>query len=134
MNHIEINNRTKSKINLSLVKRTVNEFLESNRLKNKSVSVVITGDKIIRRLNKIYLGNNASTDVLAFSGEKDYFGEVVIDYQQIKRQAKRYENSIQRELIFVLVHGLLHLLGYSDKTKKARNKMMKLGEMFIGNL
>ncbi len=132
MNIIEVNNQTNGEIDIALIKRTVNSFFKSHRLKNKEITVALVGDKTIKRLNKIYLGVNYATDVLAFPGEGNFYGEIVIDYQQIKRQAKRYNNTIKDELIFVLVHGLLHLIGYDDKTERQRKRMMKLAREFIG--
>jgi len=61
-------------------------------------------------------------------------GEIIINPAQIKRQAKENNNSFQQELIFVLVHGLLHLAGYDDKTEKDRLAMIGLGEKFIKKL
>lgn len=101
------------------------------------LSIAFVGDKIIRDLNKVYRGIDKTTDILTFSGEDKFLGEVIIDYAQIKRQAKKFNNSIKKELIFILVHGLLHLLGYDDKTEKGRLEMEEMGEEFIkviGNL
>lgn len=131
---IEINNKTKSKIDLKTVKTVTEKFLEKNRKKNKEVSIVFVGDKSIRKLNKEYRGKDKVTDVLSFDGEEGFLGEILIDYAQIKRQAKKFNNSTKDELIFILVHGLLHLIGYEDKTEKGRLKMEELGNKFIKNL
>jgi probable rRNA maturation factor len=67
-------------------------------------------------------------------GEKDFLGEIVINYSQIKKQAKKYSNTIAQELIFILVHGLLHLIGYQDHTEKGIKEMEKLTYSFINNI
>ena len=134
---IEINNKTKSKINIKLTKRVAQKFLKYYNKESSELSIAFVGDKTIRKLNKTYRGIDKITDVLAFSGEDEFLGEVIINYAQVKRQAKKFGNNIQQELIFILVHGLLHLLGYDDKAEKGRLEMERMGEEFIkviGNL
>jgi len=130
---VEINNKTKAKIGLPIVKKTAEKFLKFYKKANKEVSIVFVGDSTIRRLNKIYRGKNKITDILSFEGEDDFLGEIIIDYSQIKRQAKILGNSIKNELIFILVHGLLHLVGYNDDTERGRLNMIRKGEKFIKN-
>ncbi len=131
---VEINNRTKSHINLSLVKKVVENFLRAYKKIGYEVSVVFVGDSVIRRLNKAYRSKDTVTDVLAFKGEGKFLGEIIIDYAQIKRQAPKFSGNTQKELIFILVHGLLHLIGFGDKTEKGKREMEKLGKQFINNL
>jgi probable rRNA maturation factor len=140
---IEINNKTRSRINLLLIKKIVEKFFKTYSPDAAfDVSIAFVGDITMRRLNRVYRGKNKITDVLVFllsSPRKNrpnskYLGEIIIDYAQIKRQSKTYKNTIQRELIFILVHGLLHLLGYNDNTERGRRKMEELGEGFISKL
>ncbi len=133
MSLIEINNLTKQAIDLRLIKRAIKKFLILNHLANKEVSVALVDDKTITKLNQVYLGVAGPTDVLAFSGENNYLGEVIIDYSQIKRQAKSYKNTDEQELIFILIHGLLHLFGYDDKTVKTKKEMERLSNKFFRN-
>lgn len=131
---IEINNRTKSKLDLKLISQAINVFGRSRKISHKEISVAFVSDAEIKKLNRTYRSLNQATDVLAFAGEGDFFGEIIIDYNQIKRQAGRFGNSAKREMVFILVHGLLHLVGYDDETEKAREKMIKLGEEFVKKL
>jgi probable rRNA maturation factor len=131
---IEINNTTKFKINERLLKKITEKFLVSRRLVKKDVSLALIGDAKMRQLNFKYRQKDKTTDVLSFSGEDAFLGEILINPAQIKRQAKENKNSFQAELIFILVHGLLHLAGYDDKTENSRVKMIKLGEKFIKKL
>ncbi|MFH1662096.1 MAG: rRNA maturation RNase YbeY [Candidatus Falkowbacteria bacterium] len=130
---IEINNKTKTKINLALVKKIVEKFFRVYKI-NKNISIAFVGDKVIKNLNNKYRKINKITDILSFNGEDDFLGELVIDYAQIKRQAKKFGNSEKQELIFILVHGLLHLIGHEDKTENGRLKMEKIGNEFINKL
>ena len=137
---IEINNKTRSRINLVLVKRVAESFLKYYNKNNNEASIAFVGDKTIRYLNKTYRGIDKITDVLAFpdgpaktasAGGRIFLGEVIINYIQVKRQAKKFSHSAKQELVFILVHGLLHLLGYNDNTETGRRQMEKIGEEFV---
>ena len=128
---IEINNKANYKIDLKLVKKVVEVFGRAYKIKDQEISLAFVGAAEIKKINNIYRGLNQATDILSFAGEGDFLGELVIDYGQIKRQAGKFKNSAEKELIFILTHGLLHLIGYDDKTEKQRIKMVKMGEEFI---
>jgi len=130
---IEISNKTKADIAEKIVKNTVKVFLSIHRLSEKNVSIAFVGDKTIQKLNKKYRKKDYVTDILSFCGEGDDLGEIVINYSQIKRQAKKYSNTERQELIFILVHGLFHLIGYTDDSDEKASQMEKLGEEFIEN-
>ncbi len=144
---IEINNRTKGKIDLKLVKQVAGEFGRIYKVnQNKEISLAFVGDAAMKKLNQTYRGLNRPTDVLSFAplnnakgnltgqvGDDNLLGEIIIDYAQIKRQAGRFGQTAKQELAFILVHGLLHLAGYNDKTEAGRREMVKLGEEFIKN-
>jgi probable rRNA maturation factor len=128
---VEINNKTKNKIDLLLVKKTAEKFLQVKNKKKFEVSIAFVNDNEIRGLNRRYRKIDKVTDVLSFSGEENFLGEVVIDYNQIKKQAREFGNKPKEELVFILVHGLLHLMGCNDETEAGRKEMEKLGERFI---
>ncbi len=132
---IEINNKTRSNIKIKKVKEVSEQFLKAYKKENFNVSIAFVGDKIIKKLNKDYRKKDRVTDVLAFREEtplkNKYLGEIVVNYAQIKRQAKMYKNSEQKELMYILIHGFLHIMGYNDKTEKDRKEMEKLGNEFI---
>ncbi|HRH21991.1 MAG TPA: rRNA maturation RNase YbeY, partial [bacterium] len=91
-------------------------------------------------MNRDYRHKDKVTDVLSFTesdspdAQADLLGQIFIDYQQIKRQAKEFEQSDEDELVFILVHGLLHLLGYDDATEEEAQIMEDLGKSFIKKL
>ena len=128
---IEVNNRLNCKINKKLIIKITKEFLKYYQIENKEVSIAFVGDNTIKNLNKQYRKKDKITDVLAFPGEGDFLGEIIINYPQIKKQSKVFSKSIKEELIFILVHGLLHLLGHKDKDREDKEKMEKLGKEFI---
>jgi probable rRNA maturation factor len=98
------------------------------------VTLVITDDQSIRALNRDYLDKDAPTDVLAFSAQEGepafvvapeaggYLGDVIISYDRAVPQAEEANHPLEQEIDLLVVHGLLHLLGYdhADEQEKAR--------------
>jgi probable rRNA maturation factor len=99
--------------------------------RNTELSVVIGDDEWIRSLNRTYLAKDAATDVLAFpqdpvSKEKEVLlGDIAISAETAARQAERLGHSLRRELAILLIHGILHLTGWSDATPYRRRRMMR---------
>ncbi len=98
------------------------------------LGIVVTTDEEVHALNKQYLGHDYKTDVLSFGmdGEDTFvtpqerpkhLGEVVISYDRAAEQAPDYGHSASSEIETVLVHGILHLLGYNDLEEADREKM-----------
>ncbi len=131
---IEINNKTDRKVGMLRLKRIAEKFYGKHGISGRQLSVALVGDRTIKRLNCRYLGKDRVTDVLAFPGESDLFGEIIIDLAQVARQAQGYGHTFAAELEFVLVHGLLHLIGYEDNTDKKRGEMDRLTEKFISEI
>jgi probable rRNA maturation factor len=136
MLELSITNNTDNKINKKKLFKIV-EYVLAKIIKDRGdleISLVLTDDQTIKKLNNIYRGKNNPTDILAFPGEGKFMGEILIDYQQIKRQAKEYGNTAYYEFIFILIHGLLHLAGMDDNTDKKKNTMIRLGEEYLNEL
>ena len=116
------------------MKKVIDKFAAAYAGARREISVAFVGDREIKKINKIYRGLDQTTDVLSFSGEDGSLGEIVLNPRQIKRQARRFNNSAERELAFILIHGLLHLVGYDDRTEKGRLRMIRRGEEFMKKL
>jgi len=130
MINFEINNLTRSRIDKKFLKKVAEKTTKELKLKKfDEISIVIVGDKKIKSLNKKYLKRNQVTDVLAFG-----YGEVFICLPQARKQAKELGHSIKKELAILLIHGILHLAGYDDKTKIGYNKMVKAQEKIFAKI
>ncbi len=91
---------------------------------DSEVSILFTDDKKMRELNKMYRSLDRTTDVLSFpQEEEEILGDIVISVDAAFRQAKTYNLSFEEELFRLIIHGLLHLIGYDHKTKKQREEM-----------
>ena len=92
------------------------------------LSIVLVDDEFIHDLNRRFLKKDRSTDVIAFPfGEEEEgpWGEIYISEDRVKIQALEYHVPFQEELIRLIIHGVLHLLGYEDRTAESRKLMEK---------
>ena len=102
-------------------------MLESvSDIKITSLSLIYCTDEIIKDYNKKYLGHDYATDIITFhdvneNGETE--GELLMSAETIKENAGRFNTEPDVELMRVVIHGVLHLCGYKDKTKKQKVQM-----------
>jgi rRNA maturation RNase YbeY len=95
---------------------------------NKSpdqINIILTTDKFLQELNSEYLSRDYLTDVIAFdySEGNTVSGDVFISMERIRENAEIYGEGETKELLRVMIHGLLHLAGYRDGTEAERNEM-----------
>lgn len=101
------------------------------------LSLLLVGDSRMRRLNRRYRGRDATTDVLAFSLQESggpassLLGDVVISLPQAARQAKAGGRSLDEELAALLIHGVLHLVGYDHERGEREARRMHRKERAI---
>lgn len=133
MNTIGIFNETKEEVKeLETIEKLVNYALECEQVKNAECNIILVDNKRIHEINKEYRNIDRPTDVISFALEdvKDFtyhdfrlLGDIYISLPKAKEQAEIYGHSFLRELSFLAVHGILHLLGY-DHIKKEEEKIM----------
>lgn len=113
--------------------------------KNSEVSVMIVDNSYIQELNFIYRQQNRPTDVLSFAmnelseDEPDYdsseelniLGDIVLSLEQASLQSNEYGHSLQRELGYLVAHGMLHLMGYDHETDEEARVMRSLEEKIM---
>ena len=83
-----------------------------------SLGVRLAGDRELRRVNRTYRGLDKPTDVLSFPGADGHLGDVLISVPTARRQAAARGVSAERELKVLLLHGVLHCLGYDHETDR----------------
>ena len=133
---IEINNLTAGPVNESFLKKTAETVLKRKKLAEKKLSIALIGEKKIKDLNKKYRGKDRPTDVLAFPGDKEAeLGEIVICPEKVKKNAKRFNSAYEKELVRVLIHGILHLLGHDhERSEIEAKRMVKKEEYYLSLL
>lgn len=110
------------------------------------VSILLTDNATIRSLNSQYRGKNMSTDVLSFAlneGDEpsiidgppeNLLGDIIISLEKAAEQAEEYGHSQEREVAFLTLHGLLHLLGYDHETEDDKAEMRREEEYVLSLL
>lgn len=109
------------------------------KLQYIQISLLITDDEQIKQLNALYRNIDKPTDVLSFPQfEKDeeinsgMLGDIVVSFDTLKKQASEADISEQREMAFLFIHGLLHLLGYDhERSEEEENIMFELQESIL---
>ena len=86
------------------------------------MSVAIVESKKSQELNKIYRGKDKPANVLSFLEKEFGLGEIVLCPQEIEKDAKKYDILFQQALALMLIHGMLHLLGYSHSSMVKKEK------------
>ena len=81
----------------------------------QDVSVVFVSNPEIRRLNRRFLSHNRFTDVISFPVSDEFLGEIYVSRDQARRQAAEYGVAFREELLRLVLHGMLHLLGYAHR-------------------
>lgn len=106
-----------------------------------SISVIFIGDKKMKELNFKYRGKNSVTDILSFPYLENepagnlFLGEIIINPKKVLSQAKQYNETFWQELDRILVHGILHLIGYDHEISDSEaKKMRKLEQKILTNL
>jgi len=107
--------------------------------KKGSLSVLLTDNKNIRKINKQFLGHDTATDVISFwlekktlaKNETGFLGELVVSHEMAKQLSRELGISFKEELGRYLIHGTLHLLGYDDKKEKDHMKMHRRQEFIL---
>ncbi len=129
------------------MKKVLNKVAELYGLEeNTEVSITLTDDAYIKELNTQYRNKDCATDVLSFAlneGEEpeivdgpavNLIGDIIISVETAKRQAEEYGHSLEREMAFLTVHGMMHLLGYDHIEEADRIEMRKEEEYVLENL
>lgn len=117
------------------------QTLQHEQVESGSMTLVVTDEETIQRLNKEFADLDQPTDVLAFEGAEDdpdnpgrYYGDVIIALAVAERQAQEADHSIEDELSLLTVHGTLHLLGYDHATSVEKNAMWAAQSAILDHL
>lgn len=136
---IEVEEKYRDLISGELLREAAQKALQIDPLEElPSLSIKITGDQEIRRLNAAYRGFDEVTDVLSFEAdyydpdlESRYLGDVVISYPQAAGQAEKRGHPVLSELQLLVIHGVLHLLGYDHGSAEERSTMWTIQEQAL---
>jgi probable rRNA maturation factor len=145
---IQIDERFQNEVDATLIERAVAAALAAEGVAGAiEVSVLIADNATLHQLNRDYRNVDAPTDVLSFADDDQddaapaafvrppdtprYLGDLAISYERVVEQAAEYGHSRARELAFLTVHGMLHLLGYDHERGEADQAAMRAREEAI---
>ena len=131
-----------------VIHTTVQKALDmQNFTADVELSIVITDNNNIQKINKEFRDKDMPTDVLSFPGYEPeeieevknsddlmVIGDIIISKEKVIEQAKEYENTFEREFAYLLVHGMLHLLGYDHMEEDEKAIMRKNEEEILAEL
>jgi len=138
--NIDIKPPYRGRLTQKWLRRIVEAALSAEKVDRPvELSLIITGDKEVHKLNRDYRGIDRTTDVISFALNEDVdgtdfvtppdkisrLGEVIISYPQAATQAKANKQTIKAEMAWLVVHGLLHLLGYDHQGDASEAVMRK---------
>ena len=132
MNDFEIIDNYGCDFDYKYLEKIINRTLEMENVKDSTFSIVFIDDEYMHKLNLKYRGIDRTTDVLSFAFEDNnkicynirQLGEIFVSIPKMRLQAKEYGHSEKRELAFLIVHGILHLLGYDHTLGLKEEKEM----------
>lgn len=143
MNEIGIFNETKEEIKeLETVRKLLEYAVKEEKVTNAIFNVIVVDNEKIHNINREYRGKDAVTDVISFALEDErefiqpkdmprILGDIYISIEKAKQQANDYGHSLTRELSFLSLHGLLHLLGYDHIKKEDEIIMFERQELIL---
>jgi len=145
MNILLSNHQDKVKISdelMALIRQSIVATLESEEIyEDVEVSLLLIDNKEIKHLNNEYRNVNEATDVLSFPMYDDleealdedylYLGDIVISGERAVEQASDYGHSVEREIGYLTVHSVLHLLGYDHMDEEEKKVMREREEMIL---
>ena len=117
-------------------KKSIINFIKNKKVTIHVICFVFCSDKYLQKLNKKHLSHTELTDVITFdySQKNNISGDIIISYERVKENALTYNVSVKEELSRVMIHGVLHLMGYDDKSNTEKKKMRRMENSYIKQL
>lgn len=111
----------------------IDKIIRSEGMIPGEINFIITTDDILTPINSEFLNHNYNTDVIAFESNSGRIvnGEIYISKETVKENAHNYNVSLESEVLRVMIHGILHLTGYRDKTHSEKKVMHKIEDRWL---
>lgn len=125
--------RSKKRVNKKFLERWVAAViprllkvrgLRDRKKLSKDLTLVFVDAREMKELNSQFRGMNYATDILSFDGEDGSLGELVLCVPTLEKQAKEHKLSVQLETGYLIIHGILHLLGYDHEISDVESEKM----------
>ena len=124
----------KLEINLESIKQLYHDILSQEKVNVANLTLILSNRAYLNTLKREYFKKNHYTDVIAFNlndKDEDIFGEIYVSIDDIKYNSIKFKNTFDNEFKRVIIHGLLHIIGYKDETDSEKKKMTNLENRYI---
>lgn len=110
-----------------LYKKWIRLVLEKHKKQTGSINIIFTSNEYLRSVNQEYLNHNYFTDVITFDYNEENLisGDIFVSVEQVRINSKEFESSFENELSRVVIHGVLHLLGFDDSSQDEKKIMRR---------
>ena len=109
------------------IKKWIKEIISDSDKKIGDINIIFVTDKELLEINQKYLNHSYYTDIITFNynTQRKISGDIYISLERIMENSFKYQCSLSSEVLRVIIHGILHLLGFNDKTKEQKSIMKK---------
>jgi probable rRNA maturation factor len=113
--------------------RLIKDLIGTEKKKEGELSFIITNDKFLKSINVQFLSHDFNTDVITFNYNSGDIvnGEIYISLDTVRENSFNYNVSLQSEITRVIIHGVLHLLNYDDKSEEGRGEMTAMENLWL---
>lgn len=121
------------KVSKSIVRSIIKRMAEDYHVKTGMINIVFCTDNFLLDINKKFLNHDYYTDIVTFDNHEKGFisGELYISLERVEENAALFREKYEYELIRVIIHGVLHLIGKCDKTKKESDRMREEEDFYL---
>lgn len=123
------NLQRKVHVDLARLRKSLPQIVEHVGEVQNEIAVILISDRRIAKLHRQFMNEEGPTDVITFE-----HGEIFISVETAQRNARRFRNSLGHEIQLCIIHGLLHLRGYDDRTSRAAARMKRAQEKILRSL
>ena len=123
---------TISKNNLCAKYKLVDFILKEKKVA-KEINFIFCNDNYLQKINEKYLQHKSLTDVITFdhSQGKNLIGDIYISVERVKENTSKFNTTLKSEVARVMIHGVLHMIGYNDKSKIEKKSMREMENKFL---
>lgn len=121
----------------TLLRSWISRVIKKEKKKLGEINYIFCSDKYLLKLNKEHLQHDTYTDIITFDYSKetgDVSGDIFISIDRVRENSRSFKTLVNNELHRVMIHGVLHIMGYKDKTERDKKKMRALENKYLASI